>query len=332
MSNDLALALSPHVVPPPPLATLAPAAQGKYIEAGLQGSTNTERSYQSDLKTFTAYCTEHHLVSLPADVATIAHYVTHLADLGRKLSTIKHHLAAIHKLHQLRGHQSVVSTDQIELLLKGIARLKGKRQKQAPAFTRDELRSAINRLDLATPLGLRDRALLLLGFFGAFRRSELRALDLEQLEFSREHLLLHLGKSKTNQFGEAETKAVFYSSDYRYCPIRAVQDWIERLGRTTGPLFVSMRRVPGQAAVASSARLSEVSINEIVKEHLGYLRTGKHCTAHSLRVSFVTVNVQLGKSNKAIRTQTGQKTDKMIDLYTRINDVSAFNAAQNMGF
>jgi hypothetical protein len=84
--------------------------------------------------------------------------------------------------------------------------------------------------------------------------------------------------------------------------------------------------------VASSARLSEVSINEIVKEHLGLLRTGKLCTAHSLRVSFVTINVAAGKSNKAIRTQTGQKSDKMIDLYTRINDVTTLNAAQNMGF
>ena len=314
-------------------AALAPMAQGKYIEAGLQGSANTERSYKSDLKTFTAYCTKHELVGLPADVATISHYVTHLADLGRKLSTIKHHLAAIHKLHQLHGYQSAINADQVELLLKGIARLKGKRQKQAPAFTRDELREAINRLDLATPLGLRDRALLLLGFFGAFRRSELRALDLEQLKFSREHLEIGIEKSKTNQFGEAETKAVFYSSDYRYCPIRAVQDWMAQLGgRTTGPLFVSLRRVPGQAAVASSARLSEVSINEIVKEHLGYQHTKKHCTAHSLRVSFVTINVAAGKSNKAIRTQTGQKSDRMIDLYTRINDVTTLNAAQNMGF
>ena len=311
---------------------LAPAAQGKYLEAGLQGSANTERSYKSDLKTYLAYCAQQQLASLPADVATISHYVTHLADLGRKFSTIKHHLAAIHKLHQLHGYQSRIDADQIELLLKGIARLKGKRQKQAPAFTRDELRDAINRLDLTTALGLRDRALLLLGFFGAFRRSELRALNLEQLEFSRENLLLHLGKSKTNQFGEVEIKAVFYSSDYRYCPVRAVQDWLDQLGRDTGPLFVSLRRVPGQAAVASAARLSDISINEIVKEHLGYSRTGKYCTAHSLRVSFVTINVQAGKSNKSIRTQTGQKTDRMIDLYTRLNDVTSLNAAQNMGF
>jgi site-specific recombinase XerD len=327
MSTELSASLGQLLT-----AALAPAAQGKYIEAALQGSDNTKRSYQSNLKAFIAYCTEHNLVALPADVATLSHYITHLADDGRKFSTIKHHLAAIHKLHQLNGYQSAINANQIELLLKGIARLKGKRQKQAPAFTRDELREAINRLDLATPVGLRDRALLLLGFFGAFRRSELRSLDLEQLKFSREHLIIELGKSKTNQFAEAETKAVFYSSDYRYCPIRAVEDWMAQLGRTTGPLFVSLRRVPGQAAVASSSRLSEVSINEIVKEHLGLLHTGKLCTAHSLRVSFVTINVAAGKSNKAIRTQTGQKSDKMIDLYTRINDVTTLNAAQNMGF
>jgi site-specific recombinase XerD len=184
-------------------------------------------------------------VALPADVATLSHYVTHLADLGRKLSTIKHHLAAIHKLHQLHGYQSAISADQVELLLKGIARLKGKRQKQAPAFTRDELREAINRLDLTTALGLRDRALLLLGFFGAFRRSELRSLDLEQLKFSREHLIIELGKSKTNQFAEAETKAVFYSSDYRYCPIRAVQDWLAALlARCSFPCGVYLGKRP----------------------------------------------------------------------------------------
>lgn len=307
-------------------------AQDKYIDAELKGSANTERSYKSDLKSFGAYCEQHGFSSLPADVATLAYYVTYLADKPCKLATIKHHLAAIQKQHQLHGYRSAVNSDQVERLMKGITRLKGKCQKQAPAFTRDELRCAIDQLDQKTAVGLRDRALLLLGFFGAFRRSELRDLDLEQLEFTREALLIHLGKSKNNQFGEAETKAVFYSSNVDFCPIRAVQDWLGQLGRTTGPLFVSLTRVPKQPAVASNNRLSDVSINKVVKEHLGAERTGKDCTAHSLRASFITINVQMGKSNKAIRNQTGQKTDKMIDLYTRSNDVVQFNAARNMGF
>jgi integrase len=212
-------------------------------------------------------------------------------------------------------------------VLEGIARVRGKRQKQAPAFTVAHLKQVIRGLDRTTPAGLRDRALLLLGFAGAFRRSELAALNTEQVRLTPRALLLDLAGSKTNQHGELETKAVFYAPDELYCPVRAVQEWQALLGRPTGPLFVRLARgAAGQPARLGPHRLTAKGINELVQKHFG-----PQFTAHSLRAAFVTVAVQQGQSNKAIKNQTKQKTDAMIERYARLHDVETFNAAQHLG-
>lgn len=311
----------------------------RYIEVGLQGSANTQRGYLSDLRNFTTYCESRGLSSLPATTGTVVQFVAVLADGGRlnisdesekrkpcKLSTIRRHLAAIYKQHQLAGYSSAINPEGVNMVMDGITRVKGKKQRQAPAFTIEHLRDVIRGLDLTTPAGLRDRALLLLGFAGAFRRSELVALNVEQLEMRREALLVHLLQSKTNQYGEVEDKAVFYSGNVLYCPVRAVQDWLEVLGRTEGPLFVSLTRTSGKPAQPSRNRLSAHRVNMLVQQHLG-----PTYSAHSLRASFVTISVQRGKPNQAIKNQTKQKTDAMIERYSRLNDVMAFNAAQDLG-
>ena len=301
-------------------------AVARYVEVGLAGAANTRRAYAADLRTFEQYCRDHDLEHLPAAVTSVAQYVTHLADQPRKLATIRRHLSAIAKAHELAGYQTPTDSKQLAVVLEGITRVLGKRQKQAPAFSVDELKRAINGLDLTTPAGLRDRALLLLGFAGAFRRSELVALNVEYLELTSQALMIHLDKSKTNQFGEVEDKAVFYAPDDRYCPVRSVQAWLDVLGRNTGPLFVSLKRVPKQVAQPSPFRLSDISANKLVQQHLG-----PQYSAHSLRASFVTIAVEAGQSNKAIKNQTKQKTDAMIERYARLDDVKRFNAAKFLG-
>ncbi|MFC7670659.1 hypothetical protein ACFQT0_27220 [Hymenobacter humi] len=163
-----------------------------FLEAGLQGAANTERAYTSDLKSYVAFCEQQGFVAVPADVDTLTEYVAHLAsekpepvaEVGRKkkgqqpltgphaLATIRRHLAAIRKAHQLAGHRMPATLEALNIVMEGIARTLGKRQDQAQAFTVEELKQAIRRIDLETTAGLRDRALLLLGFAGAFRRSE----------------------------------------------------------------------------------------------------------------------------------------------------------------
>jgi site-specific recombinase XerD len=303
-----------------------PASVGRYVEACLQGAANTKRGYAADLHSFEDYCQHHQLSYLPAEVTTVASYVSQLADRGKKYATIRRHVAAIAKLHQLAGQPSPTSHEALGVVLNGVARVHGKRQRQAPAFTVAELKQAIRALDLTTPTGLRDRALLL-GFAGAFQRSELVALNVEDVELTRLALVIHLRRSKTNQYGEEEDKAVFYAPSADCCPVRAVQDWLAVLDRPMGPLFTRMSRgTSRRAAQPGSARLSDQSVNDLVQRHLGAAYT-----AHSLRASFVTVAVEAGQSNKAIKNQTKQKTDAMIERYARLNDVKRFNAAQYLG-
>lgn len=351
MSNYLLPASSaPGVVAGVELARTSAKVAG-FLEAGLKGAVNTTRAYTSDLKGYLQFCALHGLMPLPADVTTLTEYVAHLATEkpavalseggGRKkkqkgqqpltrphsLATIKRHLAAIRKAHQLGGHQLPTNLDGLAVVMEGIARTLGKRQEQAKGFTVEELKQAIRGLDLTTSAGIRDRALLLLGFAGAFRRSELEDLNIEQLQFTSRALLIHLGKSKTNQYGEVEDKAVFQVPNEDFCPVRSLQAWLALLGRSTGPVFVKIpRSVPGQLAMPSGKRLSAISINKLVQKRLG-----ADYSAHSLRVSFITVSVLNGQSNKFIKNQTKQKTDAMIDRYTQLNDVVKHNAALYLG-
>ncbi|TDN39854.1 hypothetical protein E4631_23245 [Hymenobacter sp. UV11] len=299
----------------------------RFLELGLEGAENTRLGYASDLATFESYCTAHQLTPYPADVATLAGYVAHLANLPRKLATISRHLAAIQKKHQMLGLRSAVGSPALDVVLKGVARVVGKRQKQAPAFSVDDLKTAIKSLDLESAAGIRDRALLLLGFAGAFRRSELVALDLEQIELTDAALVLHMARSKTNQTGEVEDKAVFYAGNPLFCPVRAFQDWHKLLGRTSGPVFVSLVRgkTAGDAAPTTN-RLSDVRVNRLVKLHLG-----EKYSAHSLRASFITTAKLNGQSNEFIKNQTKQKTDVMISRYSRLGDVIKYNAAYSLG-
>jgi integrase len=299
----------------------------RFLELGLEGAENTRLAYATDLVTFEAYCLTHRLTPYPAEVTTLAGYVAHLANLPRKLATITRHLAAIQKKHQMLGLSSAVGSPSLDVVLKGVARVVGKRQKQAPAFSVADLKNAIKALDLETAAGIRDRALLLIGFAGAFRRSELVALDLEQIELTDAALVLHMARSKTNQTGEVEDKAVFYAGNPLFCPVRAFQDWHRLLGRTSGPVFVSLvRGKKAGEAVPTTKRLSDVRVNRLVKLHLG-----EKYSAHSLRASFITTAKLNGQSNEFIKNQTKQKTDVMISRYSRLGDIIKYNAAYSLG-
>lgn len=174
----------------------------------------------------------------------------------------------------------------------------------------------------------RSESMPMKGFTGAFRRSELVGLNLEHIELTDAALILSLPKSKTNQAGELEQKAVFYASNPLFCPIRAYKAWVELLGgRTEGPVFVSLARgKTGEAGMPSHRRLSDRRVNLLVKEHLG----AKY-SAHSLRASFITTAKLNGQSNEFIKNQTKQKTDAMISRYSRLDDIIAYNAAHSLG-
>lgn len=300
-------------------------AGARYMNTGQQGAANTQRAYAGDWRRFTTWCREHQRPALPADVLTMAAFVTSLAEAGKKVATIQRHCAAISKAHQLAGLPPPTDDRQFKTLLEGISREKGVKQKQAPAFTLAYFKRVVQGIDTEQPAGVRDRALLLLGLAGAFRRDELASLDLVHLHFDDDGLVVELPKSKTNQKGQAEEKAIFFAPDRRNCPVRAVKDWLEVLqqhGRMSGPLFVSFYK--GQRL--SYRRLSTFSLNEIVR-----LRLGAPYTAHSLRASFVTIAKLNGADDAEVMNQTKHKTTNMIRRYTRLDNIRQHNAAQKLG-
>ncbi len=294
------------------------------MEAGLRGAANTVRAYAGDWRRFTAWCLVHELAPLPASVATLAGFLTELAEAGKKVATIQRHAAAIAKAHELAGADSPTADKQIKVLLKGIAREKRARIKQAAAFSLASFRRTVKSIDVATPAGLRNRALLLLGFTGAFRRSELAALNVEDLTFDEEGLIIAFDQSKTNQTGQADEKAIYYSPELATCPIRSLQAWlrVSAADRQTGPVFVSLRK----NNQLTSRRLTDKHINLIAQHYLG-----AGYTAHSLRASFVTVAKLNGADDSEIMNQTKHKTSAMIRRYTRLDNVRQHNAGKKLG-
>ena len=294
----------------------------RYVESGLRGAANTIRAYAGDWSRFTAWCQLHELASLPASIEALAGFLTELADAGKKVATIQRHAAAITKAHELAGLDSPTADKKIKVLLKGIAREKKTRIKQAAAFTLSSFKHTIRSIDASTPTALRNRALLLLGFTGAFRRSELEALNIEDLAFDEEGLVVSLDKSKTNQMGQAEEKAIFYSPELVLCPIRSLQAWLRVLDRSEGPVFVSLRK----NQQLTSRRMTTKYINLITQQYLG-----SGYTAHSLRASFVTVSKLNGADDSKVMNQTKHKTSTMIRRYTRLDNVRQHNSAKELG-
>jgi site-specific recombinase XerD len=293
----------------------------EYGRLGLEGAINTQRAYKADLKDFSQWCVDNSQVFMPVSAETLAGYVTYLAD-GCKWATINRRLAAISKIHHMNNVQTPTQNKIFKVVLEGIKRTKGIRQHQAPAFKMNNLKQILRQINVDNNAMLRDKAMLLLGFTGAFRRSEIVSLNIENLTFTDEGLIVSMAKSKTNQYGNYEEKAIFYSPEPILCPIRTLQAWLERLKITQGALFVRVRK--GDRIAYD--RLSDKTVNDIVKKYFGM-----QYSAHSLRASFITIAKINGADDSEIMRQSKHKTSAMIQRYTRLEDIKQHNAAMKLG-
>src|SRR5579862_3298717 len=201
---------------------------------------NTLRGYRSDWRDFIGWCEGHHVCPLPASPETVAAYIAECAD-RLKVGTIQRRLNAIAEAHKAAGILSPTSSGMVSNTLKGIRRsLSSAPAQKAPALT-DDIRAMIGVTDHGL-IGLRDRALILIGFAGAFRRSEVVALDASDLAFGKDGLTVHLRRSKTDQVGEGRKIGIPYGSNPDTCPVRVLQSWLEAAGIAEGPVFRSMDR------------------------------------------------------------------------------------------
>jgi len=270
----------------------------------------TLRAYAADWRLFTAWCTARGVAALPATPHTVALF---LADLPGRPSTLRRKLAAIAVMHRTAGQDSPTDHGMVRATFVGIRRERGIAPRPKMALLVDELRAAVatcgeRRIDV------RDRALVLVGFAGALRRSELVGLDVDDVGFETAGIVLRLRRSKTNQEGELEEVAVLYGSDPQTCPVRALQAWLATGAIVEGPLF----RAVDRAGRIGCGRLTARIVGERVKK-IG-ARSGldpESYAAHSLRSGFATSAARANKSEAAIMRQGRWKSIPVARRYIR---------------
>jgi len=270
----------------------------------------TLRAYAADWRIFTAWCAAHGVDALPATPHTVALF---LADLEGRPPTLRRKLAAIAVMHRAAGHDSPTEHGVVRATFAGIRRERGVAPRAKTALLVDELRAAIATCG-ARRIDVRDRALVLVGFAGALRRSELVGLDVDDVSFETAGIVLRLRRSKTNQEGELEEVAVLYGSDPQTCPVRALQAWLGTGAITEGPLF----RAVDRAGRVSGGRLTARIVGERVKK-IG-ARSGldpESYAAHSLRSGFATSAARANKSEAAIMRQGRWKSIPVARRYIR---------------
>jgi len=290
---------------------------------------NTVRAYRSDLADFTMWCTDHQLTPIPATPETVALYITALAEAGAKPSTIQRRLSALSQAHQLSGHEpSPTQSPIVRTTMAGIRRTLGMAPAQKAAVVTAELRLLLAVTPDDTLAGLRDRALLLIGFAGGFRRGELVALDVEDVEETEDGLRIGIRRSKTDQEGEGREVGIPRGQKSETDPVRALRAWRAAACVDTGPLFRPVNRHD----TVRNCRLSAEGAAGIVKraaERAGLDPT--RYAGHSLRSGLATSAAASGAPERAIMRQTGHRSVEMVRRYIRTGSLFQENAAAYVG-
>ena len=277
------------------------------LEAAAQ-SEATRRSYAQALRHFQAWGGQ-----VPSTATVVASYIAELSQT-HKTATIAHRLIAIHHAHQKAGHPSPVMTTKVKAVMQGIRRTSGTAQRRVRALVKDDLIEALLLSDQQAPnKAARDRAVLLVGFAGAFRRSELVGICVEHLNFVDAGVEILLPRSKTDQEGLGRTVFIPYARSAR-CPVKALKDWMKQANIETGLVFRSISRHDH-----IGSRLTDQSVALIVKAAMGRVRgqEAAHYSGHSLRAGFVTQATLAGLPTFQIIEVTGHRSDATLAKYIR---------------
>ncbi len=298
---------------------------------------NTRRGYRSDWNHFEKWCLENNHTPMPSTPETIATYLKEMLKTGYidksgnqqsyKASAFQRRIAAISQIHQAMGYENPPTHDYlVRNTMKGIRRKIGTNQRKKAPIEIDALRQMVTIQDDSS-LGIRNRALLVIGFTGAFRRSELVAINIEDIEFTRDGIKIFIPKSKTDQDGEGYNIGLPYGSNPLTCPVRSLQDWLHDSGINSGPVF---RRIDRHSKIYG--RLTAQSVRLVVcnaAEKVGL--DPKQFAGHSLRSGFITTSYLAGKTERVIMKQSRHESIKVMRSYIREADIFQDNAASGIG-
>ena len=275
-------------------------------------ASNTLRAYKADYKDFTRFCIKHGFKPMPSEPKIISLYLTHLSQTS-KFSTLKRRLASISVIHKLSGHYIDTKHPIITENLMGIKRVKGSYQKAKKPLLINDLKITIDVInkDKNEKRKAKNKALILIGFAGGFRRSELVDILFEDIDFVSEGVKIFIKRSKTDQSGEGMTKGIPYFSNKDYCPVISLKNWLEKSGIKSGKIF----------------DMSDRSVALTVKKYtaIAGLDSNKY-SGHSLRSGFATSAADLGAEERSIMAMTGHKTTQMVRRYIQEANLFKNNA------
>lgn len=306
-------------------------------------AANTMRGYQSDWNEFTTWCVAHGFATMPARPAAVSQYLTDLARHGAKVGTMSRRLSAIRFAHTLRNLPSPTDHARVTVVWDGIRRTHNAPPEQSAALMPPELFDVIdacptektwktkNRPPEPDLAGLRNRALILVGFVGALRRSELAALTVEHINDHPNGLVISLPRSKTNQSGDHHELIILPrgNGDPTRSPVAALHAWLAAAHIDTGLVF----RAVSKGNRVLDRGLHPGSINTLIQHAVtnADLENPEAYSAHSLRAGFVTYAHLRGASDRAIAHQTRHRSLATIGGYIRIHEAWADNAATQIG-
>ncbi len=295
---------------------------------------STQRAYDSDWRHFAEWCAERRLVSLPAHPDTVGLYITYLAnpDHGEKplkAATIARRLTSIGTVHAEAGFDSPATMNhrRLRATLQGIRRSIGTGQARKKPLTRDRIVRILGIL-VGPITAARDKALLLIGFAGALRRSELAAMKVEDITWHRKGITINLPRSKTDQEAKGREIEILFGVHDLTCPVMALENWLKIGPVTEGLVFRSV----GQAGKIGKG-LHPNSVGRLVKDLVrkAKIATPQFYGGHSLRAGFVTEASANGATNNEIMKQTGHTTENMVRRYARADREDKQAAESRLG-
>ena len=282
-------------------------------------SSNTIRAYKSDFKDFSSFCIKNGFKSLPTDPKIVSLYITYLSSRS-KISTLKRRIASISVVHRLKGHYIDTKHPIIVENLMGIRRKIGSFQKSKKPILINELKEiikAIDKVNYKKKRAIRDKAIILVGFAGGFRRSELVSINFNDLEFVPEGVKIFIKRSKTDQSGEGMIKALPYFENKEFCPVTILKKWIETSEIKSGLIF----------------DIVDKSVALLIKKYVSISGLDqKKYSGHSLRSGFATVSAGFGADERSIMAMTGHKTTQMVRRYIKEANLFKNNALNKIKF
>ena len=273
---------------------------------------NTIKAYESDWNDFCDWCDYHHVSAFPAIPETIVNYINDLAD-NAKANTVARRISALTENFDAAGIQdNPCRFPIVKNALRGIKRMKGVIQHGKLPILFDDIKEMLTYLDGDTLQQTRDKAILLIGFYGAMRRSEIANLDIDDIQFTRLGMLLTLRKSKTDQYDQGQLIAIPIVQDKNICAVHALKEWIRLSGITSGPVFRGFTR----SHTIRKTRISDKTIALIVKHYVALMGMDpREYGAHSLRHGFATTAAQHHVEEREIMRQTRHRSQAVVRRY-----------------